>query len=97
MTVEANDVTLTEGEQHWRRQLVTFFGSVLNLLLAGAGVGLAVASGTKTARSRTLIAPLVWASIQAYVAGFPPPWAHQADGLYDIQTSRSGDGCRGRR
>ena len=62
---------LTEGEQHWRKQVVTLFGCLLNLLLAGAGVGLAVALGTKAADSKTLIAPLIWASIQAYVC-FPP-------------------------
>jgi hypothetical protein len=62
---------LTEGEQHWRKQVVTFFGCVLNLLLAGAGVGLAGTLGTRTADSKSLIAPLVWALIQAYVDSAP--------------------------
>jgi hypothetical protein len=67
LVVEPNRITLTEGEQHWRKQTVTFFGCLLNLLLAGSGVGLAVALGIKASHSKRLIAPLVWASIQVYV------------------------------
>lgn len=62
---------LTEGEQHWRKQVVTFFGCLLNTLLAAAGVGLAVTLGNKAADSKSLIAPLIWASIQAYVPSAP--------------------------
>ncbi|KAK4107532.1 hypothetical protein N656DRAFT_719893 [Canariomyces notabilis] len=65
LSMEPNRIMLTEGEQHWRKQVVTFFGCVLNLLLAGAGVGLAGTLGTRTADSKSLIAPLVWALIQA--------------------------------
>ncbi|KAK0614895.1 hypothetical protein B0T17DRAFT_592774 [Bombardia bombarda] len=65
LAVEKAEVTLTEGEQHWRRQIATFFSCVFNLLLAGAGVGLACGLGMKVAGSTSLIAPLVWASIQA--------------------------------
>lgn len=67
LTLETNNITLTEGEQHWRRQVATFFGCVSNLLLAGAGVGLVVNLGTEVIGSKLLIAPLVWASIQAYI------------------------------
>ncbi|KAG7285602.1 hypothetical protein NEMBOFW57_010231 [Staphylotrichum longicolle] len=69
--VEPNRIMLTEGEQHWRKQVVTFFGCLLNVLLAAAGVGLAVTLGTKVADSKSLIAPLIWASIQAYVPSTP--------------------------
>ncbi|KAK4130278.1 hypothetical protein BT67DRAFT_437109 [Trichocladium antarcticum] len=68
LTLETNNITLTEGEQHWRRQVATFSGCVSNLLLAGAGVGLVVNLGTDVIGSKLLIAPLVWASIQAPLA-----------------------------
>lgn len=68
LALEPAKAALTEGEQHWRKQVVTFFGCVLNVLLAGAGVGLAGALGIKTSDSTSLIAPLVGASIQAYVS-----------------------------
>ncbi|KAK4156348.1 hypothetical protein C8A00DRAFT_30740 [Chaetomidium leptoderma] len=68
LAVEPNRIMLTEGEQHWRKQIVTFFGCLLNLLLAAAGIGLAVTLGTKAADSKALIAPLIWASIQAPLA-----------------------------
>ncbi len=71
LKVEPNRIMLTEGEQHWRKQVVTLFGCLLNLLLGGAGFALAIALGIKAADSKTLIAPLIWASIQAYVY-FPP-------------------------
>ncbi|KAL2258846.1 hypothetical protein VTK26DRAFT_7679 [Humicola hyalothermophila] len=65
LSMETHNIALTEGEEHYRRQVATFFGSTANLLLAGAGVGLAVMLGIKTVESKSLIAPLVWASIQA--------------------------------
>lgn len=58
---------MTEGEQHWRRQIVTLFGCLLNLLLAGAGICLAVTLGIKAVESKPLLAPLLWTYIQAYV------------------------------
>ncbi|KAK4042795.1 hypothetical protein C8A01DRAFT_44288 [Parachaetomium inaequale] len=64
LAVEPNRISLTEGEQHWRKQIVTFFGCLLNLLLAGAGVFLALTLGTKAADSKPLIAPLIWTYIQ---------------------------------
>ncbi|KAK4183937.1 hypothetical protein QBC35DRAFT_506972 [Podospora australis] len=65
LTLEPTRVTLTEGQQHWRKQIVTFFTCVLNVLLAGAGIGLLVLLGSKMADSKSMIPPLVWASIQA--------------------------------
>ncbi|KAK3684179.1 hypothetical protein B0T22DRAFT_271253 [Podospora appendiculata] len=66
LAVEPTKVTLTEGEQHWRRQMVTVFSCVLNIVLVGAGVGLAGAIGIRvTAHSKSLITPLAWLSIQA--------------------------------
>lgn len=65
LSMETHNISLTEGEEHYRRQVVTFFGSMVNLLLAGAGVGLAATLGVKTVDSKSLIAPLVSASIQA--------------------------------
>jgi len=67
MAVEPNKITLTEGEQHWRKQVVTFFGCSLNLLLAGAGFCLAINLSTKATDIKSLIAPLVWTYLQAYV------------------------------
>ncbi|KAK1761509.1 hypothetical protein QBC47DRAFT_397473 [Echria macrotheca] len=61
---ETVDANLTEGEQHWRKQVVTFFSCISNLLLAGAGVALAGALGMKLLGSKSLITPLVWASVQ---------------------------------
>ncbi|AEO61308.1 hypothetical protein MYCTH_2084292 [Thermothelomyces thermophilus ATCC 42464] len=68
LAVEPIKITLTEGEQHWRKQVVTFFGCLLNLLLAGAGFCLAVHLGVKAADSKLLIAPLVWTYFQAPLA-----------------------------
>ncbi|KAH6613267.1 hypothetical protein F5144DRAFT_661263 [Chaetomium tenue] len=65
LAVEPNRISLTEGEQHWRRQVVTLFGCLLNLLLAGAGVCLAATLGIKVAESKPLLAPLLWTYIQA--------------------------------
>ncbi|KXX81667.1 hypothetical protein MMYC01_202047 [Madurella mycetomatis] len=68
LATEVNKVTLTEGEQYWRKQIVTFFGCVLNLVLTGAGGALAGTLGVKTAESKSLIAPLIWALIQALLS-----------------------------
>ncbi|KAK3340020.1 hypothetical protein B0T25DRAFT_574893 [Lasiosphaeria hispida] len=68
LRAEESEASLTEGEQHWRKQTITFFSCVFNLLLAGAGVGLAGAMGIKVPGSKSLITPLVWASIQAPLA-----------------------------
>ncbi|KAL2140030.1 hypothetical protein VTI28DRAFT_4338 [Corynascus sepedonium] len=68
MAVEPNKITLTEGEQHWRKQVVTFFGCSLNLLLAGAGFCLAINLSTKATDIKSLIAPLVWTYLQAPLA-----------------------------
>ena len=68
LAAEASKPKLTEGEQHWRKQVITFFGCTSNLLLAVAGVGLAAAMGAHVPSSKSLIIPLVWASIQAYVS-----------------------------
>ncbi|KAK3321242.1 hypothetical protein B0T19DRAFT_466523 [Cercophora scortea] len=66
LAVEPTKVTLTEGEQHWRRQMVTVFSCVLNIVLLGAGVGLAGAIVIRvTAHSKSLITPLAWLLIQA--------------------------------
>ncbi|KAK3314852.1 hypothetical protein B0H66DRAFT_323828 [Apodospora peruviana] len=65
LAVEPTKVALTEGEQHWRRQVVTFFSCIFNVILAGAGLGLAVALGIKVMSSKSLITPLAWAAIQA--------------------------------
>jgi hypothetical protein len=64
LRAERTKVTLTEGEQHWRKQVVTFFSCISNLLLAGAGTGLAGALGMKLSESKSLITPMVWAAIQ---------------------------------
>ncbi|KAK1774838.1 hypothetical protein QBC45DRAFT_454467 [Copromyces sp. CBS 386.78] len=69
-------VNLTEGEQHWRKKIVTVSCCVFNLLLAGAGIGLAGAMGIRLSNAgdrqlgmsnseRSLIAPLVLGAIQA--------------------------------
>lgn len=69
-------VTLTEGEQHWRKKIVTVSCCVFNLLLAGAGIGLAGAMGIRLSNvggrqlgmsesERSLIAPLVLGAVQA--------------------------------
>jgi len=64
LQAEKPKVTLTEGEQHWRKQIVTFFSCISNLLLAGAGVGLAGVLGMNLSGSKSLITLLVWAAIQ---------------------------------
>lgn len=100
--VEPNRIMLTEGEQHWRKQVVTFFGCLLNVLLAAAGVGLAVTLGTKAADSKSLIAPLIWASIQAYAPSTPfckpglllPPRDSQTDCLQATGAFNSCLRCR---
>ncbi|KAL0470053.1 hypothetical protein QR685DRAFT_522669 [Neurospora intermedia] len=69
-------VNLTEGEQHWRKKIVTVSCCVFNLLLAGAGIGLAGAMGIRLSSvggrhlgmsesERSLIAPLVLGAVQA--------------------------------
>ncbi|KAK3372926.1 hypothetical protein B0T24DRAFT_528681 [Lasiosphaeria ovina] len=65
LAVETSRPSLTEGEQHWRKQIVTFFGCVFNLLLAGAGIGLACTMGLKISVSRSLISPTALAAIQS--------------------------------
>ncbi|KAL2133436.1 hypothetical protein VTI74DRAFT_2322 [Chaetomium olivicolor] len=67
MALERHERTLTEGEQHCRKLTATFFGCTVNLLLTGAAVGLASTLGVKAAENKPLIAPVFWASIQAYV------------------------------
>ncbi|KAK4455403.1 hypothetical protein QBC34DRAFT_420200 [Podospora aff. communis PSN243] len=68
LRAERTKVTLTEGEQHWRKQVVTFFSCISNLLLAGAGTGLAGALGMKLSESKSLITPMVWAAIQVLLS-----------------------------
>jgi hypothetical protein len=68
LAVEPNRITLTEGEQHWRKLVVTFFGCVLNFLLACSAVGLTFTLSTKVADYSPLIAPLICTYIQGYVA-----------------------------
>lgn len=83
LRAERTKVTLTEGEQHWRKQVVTFFSCIANLLLAGAGIGLAGALGMRLSESKSMIAPLVWASIQVLLS--------IATALYDgIKNHRDG-------
>jgi hypothetical protein len=62
---------LTEGEQHWRKQVITFFGCTANLMLAVAGASLAAAMGVRTSDSKSLIPPLVCVAFQAYVSLLP--------------------------
>jgi len=64
LAAETTDAKLTEGEQHWRKQVVTFFSCISNLLLAAAGVALAGALGMNLPGSRSLITPLVGAVVQ---------------------------------
>ncbi|KAL2265131.1 hypothetical protein VTJ83DRAFT_6231 [Remersonia thermophila] len=64
LAVEPNRITLTEGEQHWRKQVVTFFGCCLNVLLACASVGLAFTLSVKTSDYGALIAPFICTYIQ---------------------------------
>ncbi|KAK0736099.1 hypothetical protein B0T21DRAFT_383740 [Apiosordaria backusii] len=68
LSMETHRVALTEGQQHWRKQIITVFACVLNIFLAGAGVGMAGILGTKIIESKSMIMPLVWASIQAPIA-----------------------------
>ncbi|KAK0625953.1 hypothetical protein B0T14DRAFT_424531 [Immersiella caudata] len=68
LRAERTKVTLTEGEQHWRKQVVTFFSCISNLLLAGAGTGLAGALGMRLSESKSLITPMVWAAIQVLLS-----------------------------
>ncbi|KAK3903718.1 hypothetical protein C8A05DRAFT_14323, partial [Staphylotrichum tortipilum] len=67
---ETNRITLTEGEQHWRKQVLTSFACLANLPMGGAGVGLAFTLGIKAADLKALAAPLIWAVDQACVC--PP-------------------------
>lgn len=65
LAVEPTKVALTEGEQHLRRQMVTLFSCIFNVILAVAGFGLAGALGIQVPRSNSLITPLALAAIQA--------------------------------
>lgn len=65
LAVEPTKVALTEGEQHWRRQMVTLFSCIFNVILAVAGFGLAAALGIRVPSSLSLITPLVLAAVQA--------------------------------
>ena len=62
---ETSKPRLTEGEQHWRKQVITFFGCTANLMLAVAGASLAAAMGVRTSDSKSLITPLVCVAFQA--------------------------------
>jgi len=64
LAADKTDYSLTESEQHWRKQVVTFFGCLFNLIMTCAGTSLAGTMAARTADSRLLIAPLLWASIQ---------------------------------
>ncbi|KAK3997026.1 hypothetical protein QBC44DRAFT_230198 [Cladorrhinum sp. PSN332] len=68
LAVETNKVTLTEGQQHWRKQIVTFFACVLNVILAAAGVGLAGSLSANVGETKSMMAPLILASLQAPLA-----------------------------
>ncbi|KAL2116284.1 hypothetical protein VTJ04DRAFT_8451 [Mycothermus thermophilus] len=68
LAVEPNRITLTEGEQHWRKLVVTFFGCVLNFLLACSAIGLTLTLSTKVTDYSPLIAPLVCTYIQGTLA-----------------------------
>ncbi|KAK1828312.1 hypothetical protein QBC39DRAFT_393272 [Podospora conica] len=65
---ETSKPRLTEGEQHWRKQIITFFGCAANLILAVAGVSLAAAMGVRISDSKSLITPLVCIALQAPLA-----------------------------
>jgi hypothetical protein len=65
LALETTKAELTESEQHWRKQTVTLFGCILNILLAGAGIGLVAALMPRISESRVLIAPLAWSTMQA--------------------------------
>ncbi|KAK4142820.1 uncharacterized protein C8A04DRAFT_38034 [Dichotomopilus funicola] len=64
LAVEPNRIMLTEGEQHSRKQIATFFSCSLNLLLVGVGVCLAASIHAKVAGCRLLIPPLILVYIQ---------------------------------
>ncbi|KAK4159688.1 hypothetical protein QBC43DRAFT_221393 [Cladorrhinum sp. PSN259] len=68
LAVESNKVTLTEGQQHWRKQIVTFFACVLNVILSAAGVGLVGLLGANVAETRSMMPSLILASIQSPLA-----------------------------
>jgi len=98
LAADKTDYSLTESEQHWRKQVVTFFGCLFNLIMTCAGTSLAGAMAARTADSRLLIAPLLWASIQVCVFHvFSPP--HRRESLpnpsYTIVTFHSANGYDG--
>ncbi|VBB83603.1 Putative protein of unknown function [Podospora comata] len=68
LSMEIHRVALTEGQQHWRKQIVTVFACVLNIFLSGAGVGMASILSTRVAESKSMIVPLVWLSFQVPIA-----------------------------
>ncbi|KAK4195239.1 hypothetical protein QBC40DRAFT_186268 [Triangularia verruculosa] len=68
LSMETHRVTLTEGQQHWRKQIITAFACVLNIFLAGAGVAMAGILSARIVESKSLIMPLVWVSLQAPIA-----------------------------
>ncbi|KAK4180716.1 hypothetical protein QBC36DRAFT_15268 [Triangularia setosa] len=68
LSMETHKVTLTEGQQHWRKQIITVFACVLNIFLAGAGVGMTGILSTRIVESKSMIMPLIWVSIQVPIA-----------------------------